>query len=132
MIEKLIRWTKDRRATINGVLVIAFFRSLLYSTICMEPSLSLRMVGITVDLRRYLPKKTTSSICNLSGMEMPIVELYDVESFEVTFNRVKREMDSLKNNLQGISSAARMELMAKTGLSALREKLNSSMKKRFK
>ncbi|MDT2291788.1 hypothetical protein P7H15_01085 [Paenibacillus larvae] len=65
-------------------------------------------------------------------MEMPIVELYDVESFEVTFNRVKREMDSLKNNLQGISSAARMELMAKTGLSALREKLNSSMKKRFK
>ena len=52
---------------------------------------------------------------------MPVIELHDDESFEVTLGRVKEAMDAIKHNLPGISSAAAMELMAGISHLALRD-----------
>ncbi|PEM78958.1 condensation protein, partial [Bacillus pseudomycoides] len=77
--------------------------------------------GLTIDLRRYLPNHTTGAICNLSGMEMPVIKMEDDESFNQTLARVKQSMDKIKSQNPGLSSAAGMELLAGIKLSAVKE-----------
>ena len=65
---ELINWTKERHATVNDALVAAFYRSLTYSAVYAQPRTETRAIGLTVDLRRYLPDRTSGSISNLSAL----------------------------------------------------------------
>ncbi|MED1412853.1 MULTISPECIES: condensation domain-containing protein [Bacillus] len=118
---RLTQWTKAQQATLNDVIMAAYFRSLSHFTVYAEPRTAEKMIGITIDLRRYLPNHTTGAICNLSGMEMPVIKMEDNESFNQTLVRVKQSMDKIKSQNPGLSSAAGMELLAGLKLSEVKE-----------
>lgn len=118
---QLIRWTKARQATVNDVLVTAFYRSLARIAVYDLPRTATKAIGLTVDLRRYLPGGTSGAISNLSAVEVPVISLHEKESFEVTLGRVKEAMNRIKHNLPGISSAAGIEQMAGISHLALRD-----------
>lgn len=118
---RLIQWTKAQQATLNDVIMAAFFRALSRFAMYAEPRTAEKMIGITIDLRRYLPNHTTGAICNLSGMEMPMINMEDEETFNQTLIRVKQSMDKIKTQNPGLSSAAGMELLAGMNLSAVKE-----------
>ncbi|MCG7409455.1 condensation domain-containing protein [Paenibacillus sp. ACRRX] len=115
--EKLINRTKAARATLNDGVLAAYFRSIAKQAVYMAPRTKEKAIGITVDLRRYLPSRTTGALCNLSGMEMPEIEMNDGELFEATLEKVKHAMDAIKKHTPGLSSAAGMEKMAAMPLS---------------
>ncbi|MEH7041637.1 condensation protein [Bacillus pseudomycoides] len=118
---RLIQWTKAQQATLNDTIMTAYFRALSRFTVYAEPRTAEKMIGLTIDLRRYLPNHTTGAICNLSGMEMPVIKMEDDESFNQTLARVKQSMDKIKSQNPGLSSAAGMELLAGIKLSAVKE-----------
>jgi NRPS condensation-like uncharacterized protein len=99
----------------------AYFRALSRFAVYAEPHTSEKMIGITIDLRRYLPNHTTGAICNLSGMEMPVIRMEEDDTFNETLVRVKQSMAQIKSQNPGLSSAAGMELLAGMKLSAVRE-----------
>ncbi|MEX0418296.1 condensation domain-containing protein [Bacillus sp. C30] len=118
---RLTRWTKAQQATLNDVIMTAYFRSLSHFTVYAEPRTAEKMIGLTIDLRRYLPNYTTGVICNLSGMEMPVIKMEDDETFHQTLVRVKQSMDKIKSQNPGLSSAAGMEILAGMKLSVVKE-----------
>lgn len=103
----LTKWTKAQQATLNDVIMTAYFRALSHFTVYAEPRTAEKMIGLTIDLRRYLPNYTTGAICNLSGMEMPVIKMEDGESFNQTLVRVKQSMDKIKGQNPGLSSSGR-------------------------
>ena len=119
--QRLIQWTKAQQATLNDVIMAAYFRALSRFAVYAEPRTEEKMIGITIDLRRYLPKSATGAICNLSAMEMPVIKVDDEETFNQTLVRVKQSMDKIKSQNPGLSSAAGMELLAGMNLSAVKE-----------
>ncbi|EJQ45943.1 hypothetical protein IEE_02065 [Bacillus cereus BAG5X1-1] len=121
---RLTRWTKAQQATLNDVIMTAYFRALSHFTVYAEPRTTEKMIGLTIDLRRYLPNYTTGAICNLSGMEMPVIKMEDDESFNQTLVRIKQSMDKIKSQNPGLSSAAGMELLAGMKLSVVKEMYN--------
>ncbi|MEX0139184.1 condensation protein [Bacillus nitratireducens] len=118
---RLIQWTKAQQVTLNDTIMSAYFRSLSHFTVYTEPRTAEKMIGLTIDLRRYLPNHTTGLICNLSGMEMPVIKMKDDDSFNQTLLRVKQSMDKIKSQNPGLSSAAGMELLASIKLSEVKE-----------
>ncbi|MBX0353847.1 condensation domain-containing protein [Bacillus toyonensis] len=120
----LTKWTKAQQATLNDVIMTAYFRALSHFTVYAEPRTAEKMIGLTIDLRRYLPNYTTGAICNLSGMEMPVIKMEDGESFNQTLVRVKQSMDKIKGQNPGLSSAAGMEILAGMKLSTVKEMYN--------
>ncbi|MCM0759795.1 hypothetical protein M7775_14640 [Sporomusa sphaeroides DSM 2875] len=76
----IISWTKERQATVNDALLTAFYRSLAHRAVYALPCTETRAIGLTVDLRRYLPGQTSGAISNLSAVEVPVIELHDGES----------------------------------------------------
>ncbi|EJS04867.1 condensation domain-containing protein [Bacillus mycoides] len=121
---RLTQWTKAQQATLNDVIMTAYFRALSHFTVYAEPRTAEKMIGLTIDLRRYLPNYTTGAICNLSGMEMPVIKMEDNESFNQTLVRIKQSMDKIKSQNPGLSSAAGMELLAGMKLSVVKEMYN--------
>ena len=118
------RPNKEQQATLNDVIMTAYFRALSHFTVYAEPRTAEKMIGLTIDLRRYLPNYTTGAICNLSGMEMPVIKMEDDESFKQTLVRIKQSMDKIKSQNPGLSSAAGMELLAGMKLSVVKEMYN--------
>ncbi|QKE10516.1 condensation domain-containing protein [Bacillus cereus] len=118
---RLTQWTKAQKATLNDVIMTAYFRSLSQFAVYTEPRTAEKMIGLTIDLRRYLPNHTTGSICNLSGMEMPVIKMENDDSFNQTLVRVKESMDTIKSQNPGLSSAAGMELLARKKLSEVKK-----------
>ncbi|MES9750184.1 condensation domain-containing protein [Bacillus wiedmannii] len=118
---RLTQWTKAQQATLNDAIMTAYFRSLSHFAVYAEPRTAEKMIGLTIDLRRYLPNHTTRSICNLSGMEMPVIKMENDESFHQTLVRVKESMATIKSQNPGLSSAAGMELLASKKLSEVKE-----------
>ncbi|MBE7105189.1 condensation protein [Bacillus cereus] len=118
---RLIQCAKAQQTTLNDVIMTAYFRALSHFTVYAEPRTAEKMIGLTIDLRRYLPNYTTGAICNLSGMEMPVIKMEDDESFNQTLVRIKQSMDTIKSQNPGLSSAAGMELLAGMKLSVVKE-----------
>mgnify|MGYP001063750606 FL=1 len=118
---RLTQWTKAQQATLNDAIMTAYFRSLSHFAVYAEPRTAEKMIGLTIDLRRYLPNHTTGSICNLSGMEMPVIKMENDDLFSQTLVRVKESMDTIKSQNPGLSSAAGMELLASKKLSEVKE-----------
>ncbi|CUB43678.1 hypothetical protein BN2127_JRS4_04313 [Bacillus cereus] len=123
-IKSAYRPNQEQQATLNDVIMTAYFRSLSHFTVYAEPRTAEKMIGLTIDLRRYLPNYTTGAVCNLSGIEMPVIKMEDDESFNQTLVRIKQSMDKIKSQNPGLSSAAGMELLAGMKLSVVKEMYN--------
>lgn len=119
-MKHLIVRSKEHGATVNEALIAAYFRALEKQAVLADAHVKDRMIGITVDLRRHLPDQTTGTVCNLSSMETPIVELHEDDAFETTLVKVKKAMETIKSSQPGLSSAAGMELFSKMPLSRVK------------
>lgn len=107
--KELVSFAREKSATINDLLLTAFYRA-LFDMILPNP-LEPMEVTVTVDLRRYLPSKKAETICNLSGAINTRVSRVEGETFLSTLDRVSEIMKSFKSNTPGIHNAAAMELM---------------------
>jgi len=118
---KLLRRIKANSATVNDGLLAAYFRALGKQAVYMEPRTIEKAIGITVDLRRYLPNQTTGAVCNLSAMEMPVIAFDPNDTFDMTLSKASQAMRFIKDNRPGLSSAVGMERLAALPLSSAKE-----------
>lgn len=91
---------KGNRATINDVLLTAFYKA-LFNTLLFEAGKALK-VAITVDLRCYLPDKKENEICNLKSFIPVNMEYNPGESFRDTLVKVRDRMNFIKSNYPGL------------------------------
>jgi NRPS condensation-like uncharacterized protein len=120
--DHLIRRAREYGATVNDLLCTAYFRALGDPTVFMEPcNVGKAAIGITVDLRRYLPGRTTGTICNLSAIEELVIEWKEGRPFEAVLARVKAAMDTIKGNQPGLTAAALVEQIGEAPFFTTRE-----------
>lgn len=111
-LDILSRYAKERGATINDLILAAMYRAMFKLS---RPPYGIPMdIGLTVDLRRYLPDNKAQAIRNLSGgIILRILRIHG-ESFEGTLSRVVDLMNRKKNanpGYQGASTAERAEIL---------------------
>lgn len=106
-LDVLSKYGKERGATINDLILTAFYRAMFKIS---QPPYRVPMdIGLTVDLRRYLPDNKASAIRNLSGgIVLRIARLKD-EPFEGTLSRVVSLMNRKKNKNPGYQCATGAE-----------------------
>lgn len=106
-LDVLSKYAKERGATINDLTITAFYRAMFkMSQIPYGIPMDL---GVTVDLRRYLPDKKAEAIRNLSGgIIVRIPRLID-EPFDRTLSRVVSVMDRKKGQNPGYQCATGAE-----------------------
>lgn len=112
-VHALYNYAKKRGASVNDVILTAFFRA-LFEMLKPEPDEPMEIL-LTIDLRRYLPGGKADAICNLSGVASARITRVPGELFEATLSRVAPVMKDIKINRPGVQSAIAFELM--TGLS---------------
>lgn len=106
-LDLLSKYGKERGATINDLILAAFYRAMFKIT---RPPYHVPMdIGLTVDLRRYLPGNRASAIRNLSGgIVLRIARLKD-EPFDGTLARVVSLMNRKKSKNPGYQCATGAE-----------------------
>lgn len=111
-LDVLSKYGKARGATINDLLLTAFFRAMFKIS---QPPYGIPMdIGVTVDLRRYLPDNKAEAIRNLTGGVIARIPRLKGEPFEGTLSKVISIMNRKKNQNPGHPSATgseRMEMM---------------------
>ncbi|NLI14050.1 condensation domain-containing protein [Pelotomaculum propionicicum] len=109
-VHAISTYAKKKCATINDILLTAFFRA-LFEMVKPYPGVPMELL-LTVDLRRYLPGGKPDAMCNLSGVASVRTARVYMESFEATLLRVVSQMKTVKNNHPGIYSAIFFEFLA--------------------
>jgi len=108
-LDVLSKYGKARGATINDLIVTAFYRAMFKIT---QPPYGIPMdMGITVDLRRYLPDGKAEAIRNFSGGIVTRIPRVMGESFEKTLARVVSVMKNKKARNPGYKNATAAERM---------------------
>lgn len=110
-IDKVTAYVKTRGATINDLILTAYYRAMLMmgKPIYSEPM----EIMVTIDLRRYLPDQKTEEIRNLSGSEPTGILIKENESFSETFYKVVTIMKDIKKRRPGLQSAIGLERLEK-------------------
>lgn len=106
-LDILSRYAKERSATINDLILAAIYRAMFKLS---RPPYGIPMdIGLTVDLRRYLPDKKAQAIRNFSGGIILRIPRIHGESFEGTLSRVVSVMNRKKNENPGYQCASGAE-----------------------
>ncbi len=100
---RLHDFARDHRATINDVLLTAYFRAAF--TRRSEPARTPFPMMVPVDMRRYLPLDRRCAIANLSSAVFPALEPVAGESVAATLARVVGLMATLKAASPGLAQA---------------------------
>lgn len=87
-------YAKSRKAAVNDLLMAAFARAHYAVTGC--PKL---LLPCPVDLRKYLPKRESAGITNLTSSYLCAVKVRENEPFDVTLLSVSMQMQAQKNSL---------------------------------
>jgi NRPS condensation-like uncharacterized protein len=104
---------KARGATVNDVLLAAFYRAMAASS---KPHAGQAFnVMVPVNLRRFIPEGRTAAICNMTGAVFPSLEYEPGESFEGTLLRTRNAMNHFKAEYPGVGTIALFSMSAKTG-----------------
>lgn len=110
-LEALSKYGKERGATINDLILTAFYRAMFKIS---QPLYGVPMdIGVTVDLRRYLPNKKAEAIRNFSGGIVVKLPRLLAEPFEETLARVKSIMNIKKSQNPGYQNATAAERIEK-------------------
>lgn len=97
---KIKKISKKHNATINDMILTAFYRSIFK---IINPNTKTRLLSVvTINLRAYLPNQKGESICNLSSSSYPKINYKPNEQFEETLFRVRDEMNFRKRFAPGI------------------------------
>jgi NRPS condensation-like uncharacterized protein len=116
-VRALRSYGQMRSATLNEVLIAAFYRALFK---LMKPAPQLSMtVMIPVDLRRYIPSGKADAVCNMSGGEFLSLTWLQDEDFDGTLSRVHLNIEEFKKRDPGLGSAVFMSLAFLTGFGLL-------------
>ncbi|NLI90987.1 MAG: hypothetical protein GX434_01915 [Peptococcaceae bacterium] len=107
--QNLALYAKERKVSVNDILLTAYFRSLF--TMLNPDEGEPVDIMVTIDLRRYLPEGKTEAICNLSGAIRIKIFRKAGESFEDTLQRIHAEMNEMKTKNLGVNSAIICELL---------------------
>lgn len=108
-IDILSKYGKERGATINDLILTAFYRAMFKLT---KPPYGVPMdIGLTIDLRRYLPENKAGAIRNLSGGIVLRIARIMGEPFEGTLSRVVALMNRKKSHNPGYQCATGAERM---------------------
>ena len=110
-LDEMTRYSKARNATINDMILAAYYRAM--SEMGTPDYSELMEIPVTVDLRRYLPDHKTEAIRNFSGSEFTKLALLPNESFEETLARIAPMMNEIKNSRPGLQSAIGLERVEK-------------------
>lgn len=100
-VSTLRSFCQDREATLNDLFVAAFLRAIAEIS-GWQQDRTLRLVT-TVDLRRYLPGRKATALCNLSGFFFPNLGRELGKDLDQTLRRVKNHIDVHKKGDIGLS-----------------------------
>ncbi|MBD3191064.1 MAG: hypothetical protein GF308_10490, partial [Candidatus Heimdallarchaeota archaeon] len=90
---RIKQYGKERGATINDMLVTAYYRAMFK---IVKPRPGEPMVSVvTVNLRSYLKNFRAESVCNLSTGVYPNIAYNPEDSFDDTLKKVKKIMDEI-------------------------------------
>jgi NRPS condensation-like uncharacterized protein len=99
---------RARGATVNDVLLAAFFRALRTA---LHPTAETLGLTVPMDLRRYLPGGEAGAVCNLTGVLFPVLARgRDDELYDETLARVVEAMAPLKRDRPGIDGLLLFDL----------------------
>ena len=101
LLQFIIEYGRQRNATLNDVLMAAFFHALTAASDWDRKS-QLRL-RVTVDLRRFKPDDSGGGICNLGGMEIVDLGTDLNDNFDYTLKRVSSFMWQRKAQWIGIN-----------------------------
>lgn len=101
-------------ATTNDVLLAAFFRALV--KVIDPPRTEPLPVGFSLDLRHYLPRQRTDTICNLAGAVFPAFVPRPDEPLDATVAKVRDTMRAIESQHPGLAGAIGAEVLVKLGL----------------
>lgn len=106
-LDVLSKYGKERGATINDLILTAFYRAMFKIS---HPPYGVPMdIGLTLDLRRYLPDNKAEAIRNFSGGVVLRVARIMGESFEGTLSRIVYIMNRKKGQNPGYQCATGAE-----------------------
>jgi NRPS condensation-like uncharacterized protein len=115
-----------RRATVNDMLLAAFFRGCVAS---FDPATGKPLsLMCTADLRRYLPDAATLPIANISISGSLDIERVDGEPFDETLRRVKERMAVWAKASYGAGPALNADKMTALGYAATKLLLTAAIK----
>ena len=106
-LDILSRYAKERGATINDLILAAIYRAMFH--LSRAPYGIPMDIGLTIDLRRYLPDNKAHAIRNLSGGIILRLPRTPGESFEGTLSRVVDLMNRKKSANPGYACASGAE-----------------------
>lgn len=109
--EALKRYSKSHSVTINDIILAAYYR-VLYKMLNLNKDTSLTIPNM-VDLRRYIPGKKASGICNLSSMIMCNIGCDIGNNFDETVKKVHDAMYNKKNGYAGLHGLSTLNLLFK-------------------
>jgi len=100
IFQNIVQYAKRNNYTVNDVLLAAFYRTFfhLYSPTHGTP---LR-VGVTINLRRFLPNGRGDSICNLAAMFLLNIGSEIGANFSETIEKVSTAMEKYKKGDLGM------------------------------
>lgn len=107
-VRALKAWGKARGATLNDVLLAAFYRTLVaMGSPAKETPLPIQ---VPIDMRAFLAKNQPQTICNLSSGLFPAPLLSAEDSYEQVLSKVVETMARWKSRRPGLTGAILMEL----------------------
>jgi NRPS condensation-like uncharacterized protein len=107
-LRALKAWGKAHGATLNDVLLAAFYRTLAAMG---SPAQGTPLpIQVPIDMRAFLAKDQPQTICNLSSGLFPAPVLSAEDSFEQVLSKVVETMARWKSRRPGVTGAILMEL----------------------
>ncbi|MBC2121282.1 condensation domain-containing protein [Listeria marthii] len=120
---QIIHYAKEHEATVNDVLFAAMVRTVQQTTQQNEMS-----IDCPVDLRKYLPNKTSRGITNLTAnITCQIKATDDLISFESTLQAVKKSLNPQKNSLAPLRIYYLLEFIFKKKSYSIAKKASEKM-----
>jgi len=99
-VNRLPAWRRERRATLNDILMAAFFRA--QAKVGDWDSKSQLRLYYTADLRRYIPGGRGEAVCNMSALEFMRLRADPKDDFNATLDRVVRLTRRQKSSWIGL------------------------------
>ncbi len=111
--QKIIRYAQKHQASVNLVLITAFFRA-LEAVVRPSPDVPLPVI-ITVDLRRHLASKKTDMLCNMSGAEILFARAAGPKTpFRDILMQFREQFEVFRRQYLGLSSICLIPLVLET------------------
>jgi NRPS condensation-like uncharacterized protein len=103
---ELHAYAKSRGATLNDLLLAAYFRA--HHTLTGCPKL---VLPCPVDARKYLPDASKCGVCNLTSSYMVRLSVGENDPFDKTLRSVSEQMSAQKNSLASLKGPLLLDFL---------------------